>query len=127
MKPNIIYLIVLMAEGCILHGDPICIVKGELDRDKAFENEPCEITLWTNSGYFFQENKPKKRRTAKIGSKFKVQWMEEGDRWVEISCPRHEIYRSPEFDALTGPKGVDLGVVKLKKLNRINDINNHDE
>ena len=97
-------------------------VTGELERDKAYENDTCYLTLLTDGSRPWEKPVRVPERNSLIGKNFNVGWYIVGPietHWVEIKCAEHALFISPEFKAGDG----NLGVVKLQKLNQPNDVN----
>ena len=98
--------------GC----DAALRVTGGLETENTTEDVNCDISLWTTGSSHGETRKPVMLKKDKVGRIINMQWIIHGPEpkhWVEISCPNHELYRSPEILAPPN-KFVNLGIVKIK-------------
>jgi len=108
----------LIGVSAVLQGcDGVLSVKGTLEPIEAYADSDCEISLWKSTdGFWWREPASHKLQSERIRGRFDCHWVISGPaglRWLEVSCPGYEVFRSKKFEAPSIDNQQDLGAVIL--------------
>ena len=101
----------------LLHGcDGSLTVIGNIVPGDRHDPMPCEITLWRHTGPLWGPMRPTIIGSSIVNDGFRVHWTiggPEADHWIELACPNHTLYRSPNFRAPSTTRERDFGDIVL--------------